>query len=67
MTQCNKGDNMRMTTLKMEYSKTNKDYIFLYLSREGKYFIYSGSMPLTYEIDSIDTANEIFYFHVNKV
>ena len=55
-----------MTTLKKEFSASCKDYISLYLSHEGKYFVYCGNMPLTYEIDSIELANELFYFHVSK-
>lgn len=56
-----------MTTLKKEYSISCKDYISLYLSYSGEYFIYCGTMPLTYAIENIDVANEIFYFHVNKI
>ena len=54
-----------MTTLKMEYSNAMKDYVFLKLGKDG-YFIYAGHMPLTYAIDSIDLANELFYFHITK-
>lgn len=54
-----------MTTLKMEYSNAMKDYVFLKLGKDG-YFIYAGHMPLTYAIDSVDLANELFYFHITK-
>jgi hypothetical protein len=54
-----------MTTLKMQYSNAMKDYVFLKLGKDG-YFIYAGTMPLTYAIDNVELANELFYFHINK-
>ena len=55
----------QMTTLKMQYSSAMKDYVFLKLGKDG-YFIYAGTMPLTYAIDNVELANELFYFHINK-
>jgi hypothetical protein len=60
-------EEVSFTTLKKEYSISCKDYITLGLMSDNRFIVLCGESQLTYPVLSLETANEYFYFYVNKI